>query len=228
MSSRIKALMPLAVAVAVLTFVWLEVSLNFTFHWVTDGDLGIGLSLPSNFHLVPPAAFISWAVFFAAGANRRAFTTSAIAVTIGAAAALVLMVVAPAVADLPDFWGIATVTAVIALIAVLASAAGEWYFTPGVFAGFASVVFWWVATGLDGWAENGGGIGNSLQALSDPATAGSGAFGGVISTPVPWVFASVVVTLLCGCVLGIASVTLAGVLTPSASRAADAQEPATA
>lgn len=120
MSSRIKALLPLAVAVAVLTFIWLEVSLNFTFHWMTDGDLGIGLSLPSDFHLVPPAAFISWAVFFAAGANRRAFAASAVAVTIGAAAALVLMVVTPWVADLPDFWGIAAVTAVIALIAVLA------------------------------------------------------------------------------------------------------------
>lgn len=31
MSSRIKALLALAVAVALLTFVWLEVSLNFTF-----------------------------------------------------------------------------------------------------------------------------------------------------------------------------------------------------
>lgn len=227
MASRIKALLPLAVAVAALTFIWLEVSLNFTFHWMTDGDLGIGMSLPSNFHLVPPAAFISWAVFFAAGANKRAFGTSAAAVTIGAVAALVLMVVAPLVADLPDFWGIASVTAVIALVAVLASAAGEWYFTPGVFAGFASVVFWWVATGLDGWAENGGGVGNSLQALADPATAGNGAFGGVISTPVPWVFVSVAVTLLCGCVLGILSVTLAGALTPR-SAAVEHLEPAPA
>lgn len=223
MSSRIKALLPLAVAVAMLTFVWLEVSLNFTFHWVTDGDLGIGLSLPSNFHLVPPAAFVSWAVFFAAGATRRAFVTSALAVTIGAVGALLLMLVAPAVADLPDFWGIASVTAAIALVAVLASAAGDWYFTPGVFGGFASVVFWWVATGLDGWAENGGGVGNSLQALADPATAGSGAFGGVISTPAEWVFASSTVSLLCGCVLGIASVTLAGILVRTSSPA-DLQE----
>lgn len=227
MSSRIKALLPLAAAVAVLTFVWLEVSLNFTFHWVTDGDLGIGLSLPSNFHLVPPAAFVSWALFFAAGATRRAFTTSALAVTIGAVGALALMLVAPVVADLPDFWGIALVAAVIALVVVLASAAGDWYFTPGVFGGFASVVFWWVATGLDGWAENGGGVGNSLQALGDPATAGSGAFGGVISTPAMWVFASSTVTLLCGCVLGIASVTLAGLLTPKTT-GAGLQEPASA
>jgi hypothetical protein len=225
MASRIKALLPLAVAVAVLTFLWLEVSLNFTFHWVTDGDLGIGLSLPSNFHLVPPAAFMSWAVFFAAGADRRAFVTSAAAVSIGAVAGLALMFITRLLADLPDFWGIASAAAAIALIAVLASAAGQWYFTPGVFAGFASIVFWWIATGLDGWAENGGGVGNSLKALTDPATAGSGAFGGVISTPVEWVFASVAVTLLCGCVLGLASVTLAGALTPG-SAIADHKEPA--
>lgn len=227
MASRIKALLPLAVAVALLTFLWLEVSLNFTFHWVTDGDLGIGLSLPSNFHLVPPAAFMSWAVFFAAGGDRRALVTSSAAVSIGAVAGLALMVTAPVLADLPDFWGIAAAAAAIALIAVLASAAGQWYFTPGVFAGFASIVFWWIATGLDGWAENGGGVGNSLQALADPATAGSGAFGGVISTPAEWVFASVAATLLCGCALGLASVTLAGALTPR-SASAQHEEPAPA
>lgn len=214
MATRIKAVIPLGISVALLTFLWLEVSLNFTFHWFTNGDLGIGLALPANFHLVAPAAFISWAMFFAAGADQKALGTSALAVSIGAAGGLALMLIAPALADLPDFWAIAAVSAVIALIVVAASAAGSWYFTPGVFGGFGSVVFWWIATGLDGWAENGGGVGNSLQSLADPGTAGSGAFGGVISTPAIWVFASVAVSLLCGCLLGRSSTALATLLTP--------------
>lgn len=226
MSSRIKALLPLAVAVAVLTFMWLEVSLNFTFHWVTDGDLGIGLSLPSNFHLVPLAAFVSWAVFFAAGATRRAFTTSALAVTIGAVGALVLMLVAPMVADLPDFWGIASVAAVIALVVILASAAGDLYFTLGVFGGFASVVLWWVRRAWTGGPRTVAVSGTACRpsvTRRRPTAARSVAS----SRHRRCVFASSTVTLLCGCVLGIASVTLAGVLTPRAS-GAHLQEPAPA
>ena len=115
-------------------------------------------------------------------------------------------------AGLPDFWSIAAISAALAFVVVVASAAGSWYFTPGVFGGFGAVVFWWIATGLDGWATNGGGVRNSVEGLADPATAGSGAFGGVISTPTGWVFASVAVSLLCGSLLGYASVALSGVL----------------
>jgi hypothetical protein len=75
-------------------------------------------------------------------------------------------------------------------------------------------VFWWIATGLDGWADHGGGVGNSVQALAKPATAGAGAFGGVISTPYGWVVFNTFVTLLVGCLLGLVSTRLAGVLTP--------------
>lgn len=213
MSERLKATLPLAIAVGILAFIWLEISLNFTFHWVTAGDLGNGLSLPANFHLVAPAAFISWAMFFAAGADRAAAGKVALASTIGAVGGLLLGLVAPKVADLPDFYGIAVTAAVIAVLVVLASSAGDFYFTPAVFGGFAAVVFWWIATGLDGWAPTGGGVGNSVAALGKPETAGTGAFSGVISTPVEWVFVSVAASLLAGVLLGQASIKLAAILT---------------
>lgn len=212
MLERVRTTVPLAVAIALLSFVWVELSLNFTFHWVTSGDLGVGLALPSHFQLITPAAFIAWAVFFAAGAGPGALAKTVWSSIIGASAALILMWVAPAFADLPDFWGIALVLALLVMVAVLLTAAGDWYYVPGVFLAFAAVVFWWFATGLDGWAENGGGVGNSVKALGDPATAGSGAFGGVLSTPFVWVYVSTLVTLMCGAILGVLSVKLTDAL----------------
>jgi hypothetical protein len=203
--------------IGVLAFVWCELALNFTFHWVTDGDLGNGLSLPANFHLVVPAAFISWGFFFAAGADTSAFGKLVASTVTGGLAALGAMALASAVADLPDFWGIALAVGIFAVVLVLMSALGDWHFVPATFGAFASVFFWWTATGLDYWAPDGGGVGNSLKALADPATAGAGAFGGVISTPFVMVWLSVSVSLLCGCVLGLASVRLAALLTPRAA-----------
>jgi hypothetical protein len=212
MLQRVKGVLPLSAAIALLAFAWVEVSLNFTFHWVSSGDLGIGLSLPSNFQLVTPAAFISWAVFFAAGADTPALKKTAVSSVVGATAALALMLVSPHVAGLPDFWGIALVLAVLVFVAVVLTVVGDWYYVPGVFVAFAAVVFWWFATGLDGWAENGGGIGNSVAALGKPETAGAGAFGGVISTPAEWVYISSLASLMCGGFLGVASVKLSTAL----------------
>src|SRR3954451_22398006 len=69
MAERMKGLLPLAAAVGILAFVWTCVALNFSFHWITDGDLGNGLDLPSNFQLMVPAAVVSWAMYFAAGGD---------------------------------------------------------------------------------------------------------------------------------------------------------------
>jgi hypothetical protein len=212
MLQRVKGVLPLSVAIALLAFAWVEVSLYFTFHWVTSGDLGIGLSLPSNFQLITPAAFISWAVFFAAGADASALRKTAVSSVVGATAALALMLVSPHVAGLPDFWGIAIVLAVLVFVAVVLTVLGDWYYVPGVFVAFAAVVFWWFATGLDGWAVNGGGVGNSVAALGKPETAGAGAFGGVISTPAEWVYVSSLASLICGSFLGVASVKLSTAL----------------
>ena len=215
MTARLKSTLPLAMVIGVLAFIWCEVALNFTFHWVTDGDLGNGLALPSNFHLVVPAAFVAWGFFFAAGADNGSYVKEvAASVTVGLAA-LVAMAGSTMTADLPDFWGIALWVGIFAVVLVLVSAVGDWHYVPGSFGAFASVFFWWTATGLDYWAADGGGVGNSLKALGDPATAGAGAFGGVISTPFVFVWLNITVSLLCGCVLGLLSVKLTGLVSPA-------------
>jgi hypothetical protein len=214
MAERMKGLLPLAVSVGILAFLWTWVALNFTFHWVTDGDLGNGLSLPANFHLIVPAAFVAWAMFFAAGGDNEAAKKVAIANVFGAAAAFVVLWGAGELADLPDFWSIALLVAVMAALLVVLGGLGDWFFIPATFGAFASVFFWWIATGLDKWAPGGGGVGNSVKALGDPATAGAGAFGGVISTPIGWVFVNILACLTIGVVLGMLSTRLAALFTP--------------
>ena len=53
-----------------------------------------------------------------------------------------------------------------------------------------------------------------MKALGAPATAGAGAFGGVLSTPYGWVFVDVLVTLTIGVLLGAASTRLSSAITP--------------
>jgi hypothetical protein len=214
MADRMKGLLPLAAAVGILAFLWTWAALNFSFHWVSGGDLGNGLDLPSNFQLIVPAAFVSWAMFFAAGGDDTAAGKVAIANVFGAVAALIVMWGTPQIADLPDFWGIALGVGVLAAVLVALAALGDWFFIPGTFGAFASVFFWWIATGLDNWAPGGGGVGNSVKALGNPATAGAGAFGGVISTPYGWVFVSILATLTIGVGLGMLSTRLAALFTP--------------
>jgi hypothetical protein len=221
MIDRLKGTVPLALVIGVLAFLWCEFSLNFTFHWFTNGDLGNGLSLPDSFHLPVPAAFVSWGFFFAAGANVAAFRKVVIGSVVGGLAAFGAMAASSATAAAPDFWGIALWVGIFAVVLVLISAAGDWYYVPATFGAFASVFFWWTATGLDYWAKNGGGT-NTVKALGKPATAGTGAFGGVLSTPYTWVWISVTAALLCGCVLGIVSVKITELVTPKSDRAAEA------
>lgn len=214
MIAKMRGVLPLALSIAVLGYVYVEFVLNFTFHWVTDGDLGIGLALPSNFHLVVPAGFVTWGIFFMLGADTAAAIKTLIAAVVGSVGALAVMIVGPAIADLPDFFGIAIMVGVVALILVLAVPLSEKYNVAATFPPFASVVFWWIATGLDGWADKGGGVGNSVAALGAPATAGTGAFGGVISTPYIMVFVNTLVTLIIGVIFGMASARLSGLLSP--------------
>jgi hypothetical protein len=221
MGARAQAILPLALVVGVLSFLWTEFSLNFTFHWVTDGDLGNGLALPSSFHLILPTAFISWGMFFMAGGDNAAFGKVLVACVFGTVAALVTMPLAFTTADLPDFWGIALWVGVFAFILVAILIAGDWYYVAGTFPAFAATFLWWIATGLDGWAPNGGGTENSVAALGDPASAGLGAFAGIISTPWTYVWLNTLVTLVCGCILGIVSAKVAAAITPK-PRAAEA------
>jgi hypothetical protein len=214
MGAKLKATLPLALSIAVIGFLWVEFAGNFTFHWVTDGNLGNGLSLPSNFHLVIPAAFVAWGMFFANGADNRSIRTTALNCLLGAGAALLLFIFVDGVKQVPDFWGISLGVAILAFVILMLSAVWAEMNVPTIFAAFGSAVFWWIATGLDGWAPNGGGVGNSLAALKAPAAAGTGAFGGVLSTPYTFVAIDVFVSLLFGVLCGVLSVRSAALLTP--------------
>jgi hypothetical protein len=214
MSAKFKATAPLALAIAIIAFVWVEFAANFTFHWVTNGDLGNGLHLPSNFHLVIPAAFVSWGMFFALGADNAALRSTALNCLIGSVLALILFVFVDIVKGVPDFWAISLGVAILAFIIVTLSGGYPAINVPTVFCSFAACVFWWIATGLDGWAPNGGGVGNSVAALAKPATAGTGAFGGVLSTPFTFVALNVFVSLVFGCLCGALSTRFAALLTP--------------
>lgn len=220
MGARAKAILPLAIVIGVLSFLWCELSLNFQFQWVTDGDLGVGLSLPANFQLIVWIAFISWGMFFAAGGDNAAFGKIVVASIFGSVAALITFALAPQIADLPDFWGISLMVGIMAFILVAILIIGDWYYVAGTFPAFAACFGLWVATGIDNWATNGGGVGNSVAALGNPATAGSGAFGGVLSTPFAWVWFSALVTLVCGVILGIISSKVAAAITPKPKAAA--------
>lgn len=218
MSAKLKATLPLATSIAVLSFLYVEFTANFTFHWVTSGSLGNGLDLPSNFHLVIPAGFVAWGLFFALGANNEAARETAANCFFGCVAALVLFIFVDIVKGVPDFWAISLGVGLLAFIIVLFSGAVTLINVPVIFCTFAATVFWWIATGLDGWAPNGGGVGNSVAALAKPATAGTGAFGGVLSTPFTFVALNIFVTLLIGLAFGMVSTRLATLLTPGSAK----------
>src|ERR1700753_4155607 len=103
MSEKLKATAPLALSIAVLSFLYVEFSANFTFHWVTSGNLGNGLHLPSNFHLVIPAAFVSWGMFFANGADNASLRSTALNCVLGSVAALILFLFVDIVKGVADF-----------------------------------------------------------------------------------------------------------------------------
>jgi len=217
--ARAKAIAPLAIVIGILSYGWTEISLNFTFHWVTvqdnltgDGSFG----LPENFQLILPTAFISWGLFFAAGGDNAAFGKVLVAALFGSAAALVTMPLAFKTADAPDFWGIALFVGIFAFVLVLILIAGDWYYVAGTFPCFAAVFLWWIATGLDGFVPNGGGIDNTVATLARGAAggAGIGAGAGLLSTPWQWVWLNTFVTLVCGVILGIASAKVAALITP--------------
>lgn len=216
MSARAKAIAPLAIVIGILSFLWTEFSLNFTFHWVTVQDGADGaLGIPENFHLILPIAFISWGLFFAAGGDNAAFGKIFLACVFGSVAALITMPLAFSTADAPDFWGIALWVGIFAFILVMILIAGDWYYVAGTFPAFASVFVWWIATGLDGWVPNGGGVGDKAAALAaGDGSAGIGAGGGLLSTPWQWVWVSVFVTLVCGVILGLLSAKITAAVTP--------------
>ncbi len=219
MGARAKAIFPLALVIGVLSYLWTEFSLNFTFHWVTVSgtDLPGAVGVPQNFHLILPTAFIAWGLFFAAGGDNAAFGKIFLACLFGTVAALVTIPLAYKSAMFPDFWGIALWVGVFAFILVMVLIAGDWYYVAGTFPAFAAVFLWWVATGMDGWAPAGSEV--DLDGAGAGTATGLGAFGGLISTPWAWVWFDTFVTLICGLILGLISGKLAALLTPKPKEA---------
>ena len=218
MSTRLKAIAPLAASIGVLAFVATWLALNFTFHWVTVQDGVFGkYGLPQNIHLALPAIFVGWGVYFLTGADGAALGKTVIAALTGSIGAALAMWIGPMLADSPDFWGLGVMIGLTAAgLVVLSTVVEDDRFAPApAFCCYASVFFWWIATGLDNFVPGGKGPHTAaavISAITDkPLAAGTGAFGGLLSMSWQWVAVSTFVSLAVGAVFGLASVKLAGV-----------------
>jgi hypothetical protein len=201
MSARAKAIAPLAIVIGIISFLWTELSLNFTFNWVTTDAVYAGFGVPTNFHLILPVAFITYGLFFAAGGDNAAFGKIFLATVFGSVAALVTMPLAFSTADAktaeiiagedvgPAYWGIALWVGIFAFILVMILVAGDWYYVAGTFPCFAAVFLWWIATGLDGYVPaavttaDGTEIPISGSGFSDSEIAANIAANGGLGTP---------------------------------------------
>jgi hypothetical protein len=231
MGTRLKAVLPLVASIGVLAFLASELALNFTFHWVTVQDGVFGkFGLPRGLHLVLPAIFVAWGLYFLLGANTAALGKTVIAALTGSIAAGIAMWLGPALADAPDFWGLAVAIGLTAMgLVVLSTAVADDRFSPApAFCCYAAVFFWWIATGLDNYVPGGKGPGTAAavtQAITaKPLAAGTGAFGGLISMSWQWVAVSICVSLVVGGLFGALSVRVAGALGGLITRRA-AEEP---
>jgi hypothetical protein len=218
MPTRLKAVAPLTLSIGLLAFVATWIALNFTFHWVTVQDGVFGkYGLPQGVHLVLPAIFVAWGLYFMLGASNAALGKTMIAALTGTIGATIAMLVGPLLADSPDFWGLAVAIGLTAAgLIVLSTVVEDDRFAPApAFCCYASVFFWWIATGLDNFVPNGKGP-HTVEAITaaitnKPLSAGTGAFGGLLSMSWAWVAVSVFVSLGVGALFGVASVKLAGV-----------------
>jgi hypothetical protein len=219
MATRLKAVIPLTVSIGVLAFLASELALNFTFHWVTVQDGVFGkYGLPQGIHMVLPALFVSWGLFFLLGADNAAIGKTITAAATGAIGAGIAMGVGPKLAESPDFWGLALMIGVTAAgLIVLSTAVADDRFAPApAFCCYASVFFWWIATGLDNFVPGGKGP-HTVDAVTaaitaKPLAAGTGAFGGLLSMSWTAVVISIFFSLVVGTLFGALSVRLAGAL----------------
>lgn len=216
MSNRLKMAVPLALSIAVVAFVWSEFTLNFNLHWFTVADGVFGkFGLPEKFQLVLPATFVTWGLYYVLGADRGALRRTMIACTTGTIGAIVIMTLGPALAGLPSLWGISLAIAIVGggLVLISSLSANDYLPAAPAFACAAAVLFWWFATGLDNYVPGAAGphtvAGLGLALTTHPLAAGTGALGGLLSTPWPFVALSVWVSLLFGPLLGALSRLLA-------------------
>src|ERR1700733_4805047 len=227
MSNRVKMAVPLALSIGLVAFLWSEFTLNFNLHWFTVADGVFGkFGLPEKFQLVLPATFVTWGLYMMLGGDRAALRKTLISATTGTVGAILIMTLGPALAGLPSLWGISLAIAIVGGGLVILSALredGSLAAAPA-FVCAAAVLFWWFATGLDNYVPGAAGphtvAALGLALTKHPLAAGTGALGGLLSTPWPWVAISVWVSLLCGPVLGALSRALAaapGRVSPSAA-----------
>jgi hypothetical protein len=216
MSHRLKHTVPLAISVALVAFIWSELTLNFNLHWFTVADGVFGkFGLPEKFQLVLPATFVTWGLYYMLGSDRVALRKTLIAATTGTVGAIVIMTLGPALAGLPSLWGLALAIAIVGGGLVILSAVTEdgSFAAAPAFVCAASVLFWWFATGLDNYVPHAAGphtvAALGLALTTHPLAAGTGALGGLLSTPWQFVALSMWVSLLCGPVLGALSRVLA-------------------
>jgi hypothetical protein len=219
MATRLKAVIPLTASIGVLAFLASELALNFTFHWVTVQDGVFGkYGLPQGLHMVLPALFVSWGLFFLLGADNAAIGKTITAAATGSIAAGIAMAIGPMFAESPHFWGLALMIGITAAgLIVLSTAVADDRFAPApAFCCYASVFFWWIATGLDNFVPGGKGP-HTVEAVTaaitnKPLSAGTGAFGGLLSMSWIAVVVSIFFSLVVGTLFGALSVRLAGVL----------------
>jgi PucR C-terminal helix-turn-helix domain len=108
----------------------------------------------------------------------------------------------PALAGLPSLWGVSLAIAILGggLVLLSSLSANDYLPAAPAFACAASVLFWWFATGLDNYVPGAAGphtvAALGLALTKHPLAAGTGALGGLLSTPWPWVAFSVWVSLL--------------------------------
>ena len=232
MSTRVRAIALLAISIGVVAFLWSEFALNFSFHWVTvqDGVFGKSRILRAFPARAPGVVRDVGAPVRDGGRRGCAACKTLIAASPGTVAAGFVMVVGPALADAPHLWGVALAVGVAGCGLVLASTLvdGDLLSPAPEFACAGTVLLWWFATGLDNYVPGGKGP-HTAQALglalsTKPLAAGTGAFGGLLSTPWPWVAISVWVTFACGALLGVASGSLAALATPRRETEAPARE----
>ncbi len=216
MSHRLKQAVPLAVSIGLVAFVWSELTLNFNLHWFTVADGVFGkFGLPEKFQLVLPATFVTWGLYYVLGADRMALRKTLIAATTGTVGAIVIMTLGPALAGLPSLWGIALAIGIVGggLVILSALTADGSLAAAPAFVCAASVLFWWFATGLDNYVPGAAGphtvAALGLALTTHPLAAGTGALGGLLSTPWPFVALSAWVSFVCGPLLGALSHTLA-------------------
>jgi hypothetical protein len=219
MATRLKAVIPLTVSIGVLAFLASELALNFTFHWVTVQDGVFGkYGLPQGLHMVLPALFVSWGLFFLLGADNAAIGKTITAAATGAIGAGIAMGLGPKLAESPDFWGLALMIGVTAAgLIVLSTVVADDRFAPApAFCCYAAVFLWWIATGLDNFVPGGKGphtVDAVTAAITDkPLAAGTGAFGGLLSMSWTAVVVSIFFSLVVGTLFGALSVRLAGAL----------------